>query len=299
MKNFPSPQRIVVGIDGSKGAARAAGWAADLAGSLGLNLHLLSALNLGGASSLLSRLPYEEYRQNRTKQAEALLDELRGDLLDRFPDLSISTEISAEEPAEALTTASGQAALTVVGTRGRGGFPGLRLGSVGLRLAAHGRGPVILVPGAGASAAGQAAPRNEIVVGVAAREPSGVTDFAYELAETLKANLRGVHAWEPIAPYNGYYYIEPSIQAETAESLLDAALEPARRTHETVRTTADTICATPAAALVEVGRGARMLVLGAHRHRTPLSIGVGAALHAVLTHAPCPVVVVPLGSRSA
>lgn len=300
MINFSSPERIVVGVDGSPGAARAARWAAELAGSLGANLHLLHALNLAAASSLLSRLPFEEYRQDRVKQGEAMLDETRAELLGRHPRLWISTEISPQEPALALVSSTGRATLTVIGTRGRGGFPGLRLGSVGLRLAAHSRGPIVLVPGAARTAAepqppaGQSAPRNEIVLGVEARESACVIGYAFDMAEALGAQVRAVHAWEPIPPYNGYYYIDPSVQATTAEELLDTALEPARQAHGAIHTSADTVCGSASAALVEAGRGARLLVLGAHRHRMPFSIGVGAVLHALLTHAPCPVAVVPL-----
>lgn len=294
MINFPSPERVVVGVDGSPGAARAAAWAADLAGGLGASLHLLHALNLASASSLLSRQPFEEYRQDRDKQAEALLDEVRAELIGRHPRLWIGTETSAQEPAAALVAASGPDALTVVGTRGRGGFPGLRIGSVALRLAAHSHGPVVLVPEAAES---QGSSAKRIVLGVAARESSCVVGYAFDLADTLGASVRAVSAWEPIPAYNGYYYIDPSTQAATAEELLSAALEPARHAHQAVRSSTDTVCGSAAAALIEAGRGARLLVLGAHRRRMPLSLGIGPVLHAVLTHAPCPVVVVPLAAR--
>ncbi|HEU5355113.1 MAG TPA: universal stress protein [Actinocrinis sp.] len=300
MSTFATPQRIVVGIDGSPASAHAAEWAAHTAKRRGAELHLLHALNLTGTASLLSRLPFEEYRQNQTKQAESLLDELRTDLLHAHPRLSISTEISPDDATETLVAATRQAALTVVGTRGRGGFPGLAIGSVGLRLAAHCHGPIVLVPGR--DAAGHAAPgpsRLEIVLGVAPREPAVVVEFAFDLAREWDATVHAVHVWEPIAPYNGYYYIEPSVLATTAKELLGAALEPTRRAHESVTCIAGTVCGTPAAALIEKARGARLLVLGAHRHRTPLSIGVGSVLHAVLTHAPCPVAVVPLVPRGA
>ncbi len=302
MDAFTTPQRIVVGVDGSTAAAHAAAWAARLAARRGAGLHLLHALNLTGAMSVLSRLPYEEYRQNQTKQAEALLDELRADLLREHPGLWISTEISAAEPTETLVAATRQAALTVVGTRGHGGFPGLSLGSVGLRLAAHCRGPIVLVPAGdgsedAAAPAEPAAPSAEIVLGVAAREPAEVTGFAFDLAEELGTSVRAVHAWQLIPPYNGYYYIEPSVLATAAKDLLNDALAAACRDHATVECTASTVCATPAAALIDAARGARLLVLGAHRRHLPLSVGVGSVLHALLTHAPCPVAVVPLSRR--
>lgn len=300
MSTFATPQRIVVGIDGSPAAARAAEWAAHTATRRGAGLHLLHALNLTGTASLLSRLPFEEYRQNQTKQAESLLDELRTELLRSHPRLSISTEISSDEATETLVAATYHAALTVVGTRGRGGFPGLAIGSVGLRLAAHCHGPIVLVPGR--DAARNAAPDTssaEIVLGVAPREPSTVIEFAFDLAREWDTSVHAVHAWEPIAPYNGYYYIDPSVLATTAKELLAAALEPTRRAHGSVTCVADTVCATPAAALIDKARGGQLLVLGAHRHRTALSIGIGSVLHAVLTHAPCPVAVVPLVPRGA
>lgn len=295
MATFATLQRIVVGIDGSSGAAHAATWAAQAATHRGAGLHLLHALNLTDVSSLLSRLLVEEYRQNQTKQAESLLEALRADLLRAYPGLSISTEVSVEGPTEALVAATHQAALTVVGTRGRGGFPGLSLGSVGLHLAAHCHGPIVLVPGGdGRETAAADAPREEIVLGVAAREPFTVIEFAFDVAREWGTSVRAVHAWQPVPPYNGRSYVEPSVLATTAKELLGAALDPTRRAHESVACIPDAVCATPAAALIERAESARLLVLGAHRHRTPLSIGLGPVLHALLTHPPCPVAVVPL-----
>ena len=300
MSTFATPERVVVGVDGSPDAMHAAAWAAQAASRRRVGLHLLHALNLAGTASLLSRLPFEEYRQNQTKQAEALLDELRTGLLGDYPGLSISTEISPDGPVETLVAATHLAALTVVGTRGRGGFPGLALGSVGLRLAAHCHGPIVLVPRVdGHDSVAPGAPRDEIVLGVAAREPSAVIEFAFDAAREWDASVHAVHAWEPIAPFNGYYYIEPSVLATTAKELLAASLDPTRRARDSVACVADTVCATPAAALIDKAQGARLLVLGAHRHHMPLSIGVGSVLHAVLTHAPCPVAVVPLAPRGA
>jgi nucleotide-binding universal stress UspA family protein len=294
MNTYPASQRIVVGVDGSRGAAVAARWAADLAARRDTGVHLLHALNLSGATTLLSRLPFEEYRQNRTKQAEDVLDQLRAELLDAHPQLWISTEICIDEPAEALVAASGQAALTVVGTRGHGGFPGLRLGSVGLRLAAHSHGPMVLVPVPPDESVRRPRPGRGVVLGVAAREPAEVIDFGFQVAEDLGEPLRAVHAWQPIPPYNGYYYIEPSVLGTAAEELLKVLLKPALRAHDTVLAQSEAVCATPAAALVDAARDAQLLVLGAHRHRTALSVGVGSVLHALLTHAPCPIAVVPV-----
>lgn len=282
---------IVVGIDGSASAMYAAEWAADLARRRHVGIRLMHALNLTGAASLLSRLTFDEYRRICTKDAETLLGAVTDELHERFPTPPIITEITDGAPVEELVRASGAAALTVVGTRGRGGFPGLALGSVGLRLAAHCRGPVVLIP-AGRGRITEPG-GGEVVLGVADREPAEVVRFAVDLAEEFGSGLRAVHTWQPISPFNGYYYIEPEVLRAAADSSLAAALEPVRSTHANVPVVAQTACAEPAAALSQAAHGARMLVLGAHRRRTPFSIGIGPVLHALLIHAPCPVAVVP------
>jgi nucleotide-binding universal stress UspA family protein len=53
--------------------------------------------------------------------------------------------VTTEEPARALIDQGAFAGLLVVGSRGRGGFRGLVLGSVSLRRVLHARCPVTVV----------------------------------------------------------------------------------------------------------------------------------------------------------
>jgi nucleotide-binding universal stress UspA family protein len=61
-------------------------------------------------------------------------DELVAGWRDKFPEVEISAEAVIEHPAAALALASTTAQLLVVGTRGRGSFRGMLLGSVSQHL---------------------------------------------------------------------------------------------------------------------------------------------------------------------
>jgi nucleotide-binding universal stress UspA family protein len=59
--------------------------------------------------------------------------------------LDVRVVVTTEEPARALIDQSAFADLLVVGSRGRGGFHGLVLGSVSVRCALHAHCPVTVV----------------------------------------------------------------------------------------------------------------------------------------------------------
>lgn len=120
--------QVVVGIDGSEHAARALDWS------------LREVKHGGGALALVYA-----GRDLREREGEETLEQARA----LVPG---ETEVEAlpliGDPAEVLVERSEHARLTVVGSRGRGGFRGLLLGSVGLQLAQHARSPVVVVRGA-------------------------------------------------------------------------------------------------------------------------------------------------------
>lgn len=68
------------------------------------------------------------WEHRRTGEQDALEEEL-APWRTRFPDLPVRGELARDRPAHALLHRSGRARLLVVGGRGRGGFPGMQLGS--------------------------------------------------------------------------------------------------------------------------------------------------------------------------
>jgi nucleotide-binding universal stress UspA family protein len=65
----------------------------------------------------------------------------------RYPSVAVETAVVRNQsPAAALITAAAGAGLLVVGSRGGGGFGGLRLGSVGGALVDHAPCDLAVVP---------------------------------------------------------------------------------------------------------------------------------------------------------
>jgi nucleotide-binding universal stress UspA family protein len=87
----------------------------------------------------------KEIEQVRTEYSDKLghwLDEVAVDLSDLEVEWSV---LADKRPSRALVERSREADLVVVGSRGRGGFRGLKLGSVSEQVTRHAMAPVLVV----------------------------------------------------------------------------------------------------------------------------------------------------------
>jgi len=78
------------------------------------------------------------------RATEDLLTVIKAEL-GEDPPVVVQPRVKEGNPAEVLIKQSADADLLVVGTRGRGGFKGLLLGSVSQHVAAHAKCPVTVV----------------------------------------------------------------------------------------------------------------------------------------------------------
>ena len=134
---------VVVGIDGSPGARAALGFAVEEARLRGARLVAVSAWSIpigaGAPGGLIPALGMD-FEADVT----ALLDEELAAV--DTGGVEVERRVSSGPPARALVEAAESADLLVVGSRGRGGFAGLLLGSVSQQCAHHALCPVAIVP---------------------------------------------------------------------------------------------------------------------------------------------------------
>jgi nucleotide-binding universal stress UspA family protein len=86
-----------------------------------------------------------EMRQVAQGRGEELIDELLGEIGLAGVEVQ-STVVQERHPADALVELSSDAELLVVGSRGRGGFRELMLGSVTHALVLHATCPLVVIP---------------------------------------------------------------------------------------------------------------------------------------------------------
>lgn len=277
---------IVVGVDGSDNSAHAARWAAREAVLREVPLTLVHALHLptSGAS-----LVHEEplYVERGRAEGHALLNSVAETLQAEFSGLVVDTQLSDLAPASALSAFGVQSDLLVTGTRGRGGFEGMLLGSVTHGLAAHGDCPVTVVRGQEPTDV-----LNEVVVGISEDpvESRSALAYAFAAAQRHGASLRAVRAWQPS---EGPGTVDSAENREQEQHAIEDMLAPfgAKFSDVSVRITVEQ--GNPVPILIEAVRRTRLLVIGAHRRHGPFSVGAGYVIDGVLAHSPTPVAVVP------
>ncbi|MEV0804531.1 universal stress protein [Kribbella sp. NPDC050281] len=136
---------VAVGVDGSKASAKAIDFAFDQAEALHARVVALHAwtspfLTYSDGASML------QFDEDKIQEEGRLLvaESVAGAAADH-PDVQWTTELVSGSAAQALVRRANSADLIVVGSRGRGGFTGLLLGSVGQSVLHHAQSPVAIV----------------------------------------------------------------------------------------------------------------------------------------------------------
>jgi len=134
--------RIVVGVDGSAQSITALRYARKLADALGHNVEAVGAWQI--------HTTFEQYAPTNwdpEEDARAVVDEAIQEAYGDAPPAGLTVRMEMGVPTQVLINASEGAEMIVVGTRGRGGFKGMVLGSVSSSVASHAKCPVVIAHG--------------------------------------------------------------------------------------------------------------------------------------------------------
>lgn len=146
-ESVPAPDAdapVVVGVDGSPTSELATEIAFDEASRRGVDLiavHAWSDMTSLGIAAV-GWAPIE-WRNIKVQEEEILAERLCG-WRNRYPDVVVHQDVVCDQPSLRLLGKAQQAQLVVVGSHGRGGFPGLLLGSVSTAVVNSSPVPVII-----------------------------------------------------------------------------------------------------------------------------------------------------------
>src|SRR5690606_25069003 len=131
---------VLVGVDGSDNSAPAVALAFDEAARR--NVGLIAMHSWSDTSGL--DFPIRDWDDVKNSADRALAETLAG-YHEQYPDVAVQRIVRVDRPARSLHDASADAQLVVVGSRGRGGFRGLLLGSTSDALLHSVDTPLIIV----------------------------------------------------------------------------------------------------------------------------------------------------------
>ena len=137
--SHPNEAPVLVGIDGSSASELATAIAFDEASHRNVGLVALHAWS----DADVSEWPGIDSPAAQSMAEEVLAERLAG-WQEKYPDVPVSRAVVCDKPARQLVERSADAQLVVVGSRGRGGFAEMLLGSVGEAVAQMAQVPVIV-----------------------------------------------------------------------------------------------------------------------------------------------------------
>lgn len=285
---------IVVGVDGSDGAAHALRWAAAESAVRGWPVEAVLAWGFLDQHHTIADERFDPGYS--PEDAKGALDSYVEAALGADGAVLVERKVVLDLPAPALLDAAADAELLVVGARGLGGFSGLLLGSVSQKCLHEARCPVAVIRPAEVGASSEVSPR--VVVGIDGSDVGRhALQWAVDEAAARTAVLEVVHAWQP--PFVGgfpmtgttidYSVFEDAAHQKVAAMLDEVDLSALNRPVE--RTV---VCMGAASALLEAARTAHVVVVGARGLGAFKRLLLGSVSHQVTLHATQPVVVVPV-----
>ena len=283
-----TPGEIVVGTDGSPHGTTAVRWAAGAAERGRRPLRVVVACHW--------QVPGRWY--GTVGELTAAADERSGGIATdavavaraAAPHVEVDCSVLLGEPAPVLLKVAEEASLLVVGHRGRGGFGGLLLGSVGMQVATHAHCPVAVVRGRSENVFGP------VVVGVDTMHPTdSAIGLAFEQAAERHCPLHAITAHAvPLPPTPiGIPPVtyEPERERDEQRRQLAQQLAGWCTKYPDVAAECEAVDGGPGAVLVDRSQGAQLVVVGTRTQSGLRGMLLGSVGLHLLHHAGCPVLI--------
>jgi nucleotide-binding universal stress UspA family protein len=279
---------IVVGVDGSAESDAALRWAALEAQRHGAKLIVLHAYEPGQHGI---RTPLEDtHHRDLQRIVAAIVDSAVTEVRSLAPTVRVWGETTSGGAAAGLIRATKAGAMVVVGSRGRGGFAGLLLGSVSQHVATHAAGSVVVVRDGADRADGP------VVVGVDEGDESDLAlGAAFEEAALRAARIVVLHAYLPALSTWGLD-LPPEVEDEparrtTESDRLAAIVAPWREKFPTVQVEVVAVEGQAVARLLDASATAQLVVVGSRGRGGFAGLMLGSVGLHLLHHAGCPVLI--------
>jgi nucleotide-binding universal stress UspA family protein len=283
--------RITVGVDGSQVSLQALHWAAAEAARRGAGVDVVHAWRW--PHSLLLTEVFREPAQLEARAWELVHRAVESLAPKEDAPFDVRPVVVEDQAVTALLQTAETAQLLVVGSRGRGGFSGLLLGSVSQHCIRQASCPVAVIPPTWTGDRD-----GPVVVGVDGSDQSyGALHWAIDEAATRDVDLHVVNAYDyvqvamPIGLVPG---VDRKTMEDASRTLLKEMVEPAlfAADHRPDNVALIPLPSGPARALLDASVDADLLVVGSRGRGGVQGILLGSVSQQCAHHTPCPIVVV-------
>lgn len=285
---------VVVGVDGSPSAEHALDWAIDQAVLEHRPLTLAHGVGSGQTAWMSSPgFDHGVVLNAMREDGHVVLDAARARVTERAPGVEVHVVLRLNDARQTLLDLSEEAAMVVLGSRGRGPVRTLLLGSVSVGVSRHAHCPVVVLrPHDGGAV------RRGVLVGADGTERSLPTlEFAYRMASLHRLPLTVMHCvWDAVAITAGPAMVlagEPEV--EDQRLLLAESVSGMREKFPDVHVTTELARGLADDCLVRAAEQMDLVVVGMHPHNPVAGMIYGSTAATVLEHASCVVAVVPDG----
>jgi len=287
---------VVVGVDAAQLTDRALDWASDQAALE--ERHLLLVHGIG--TPLSAGTPWSgaggpdpmQVFSDLQAAGRAVLARATTRVITRHPELVVHQVVRPVDPRQALLDVSVDAALIVVGSRGRGHVLSVVLGSVSEEVAGRASCPVVVIRPQHSTE-----PRRGVLVGTdGTAESLPVLQFAFRQARLRGLRLTVLHTVHG-APTTSDV-IRGEAQVERARQVLVESGSALCAQHPEVPMSLEIGQGTPAECLLARAEEMDLVVVGHHERGRSGRFAHGSVAVAVLEHASVAIAVVPVVADS-